>query len=219
MQDNNIYVNTYFRVNSGYVWGEGHPEELNTAFRKEIEEIFSTLGFEITNPTQSYYCQTGTRENESLYFHPQALSGFIKQESIPLIEEALKSAKSFKHYHTDTYEKALNYTREEFRSKLEGCRQDIEMAILTAFQTKRKNLFKHENTINNISSGVKCLDDRIQNSERTFIAEVFEDLLQQGKLEKAQLYKGGTGYRSTVKPPKSTPETKEHSKPNSMTLF
>ena len=45
--DKPIYIDTYFRIESGYEWGRGMSKEKTEAFFSEIKKLFSQNGFAI----------------------------------------------------------------------------------------------------------------------------------------------------------------------------
>lgn len=201
MLDNNLYVNTHFRVEAGYHGGDGMTKEQTTAFFAECKDILSRLGFSVKDENGSGACPEGFRGAENLYCHPQDLSGYIIKEKIPEIEAELASAKTFKHCHTDTYEEVLNYTEDEFRAALEDCRPKLEQNILTACVTKRKNLFKVFSfySLHSLSSDLSVFKgSRLENIERNYIMSLLNQLADERQLQKCKT-KSGIGYRTMVK--------------------
>lgn len=97
--------NVFFRIEVGYVWGKGYSKEQNIAFEKEVQAIFSALGWgrwKKVLQCSSWTCYFGNTD-ENLYCHPMSISGEIDIERIPAIEEALKNAKGIQFRGTDTY--------------------------------------------------------------------------------------------------------------------
>lgn len=199
MKDKNVYINTYFRVNSGYIWGIGLSTEAIEEFNAEVIELLESIGFIIIEPKSSNSCYRGIRGAESLYCHPQSLSGYVKRESIRQIEDVLNRAKSFQLTFIDTYDEAMNFTKEEFQQELENKRLEIEQMILETFITKRKNLFKSKAGLDYIKSGIKYFSScKLEEMERAFIEQVFQSLVKQGKIQGAQT-KMGECYRTVKK--------------------
>ena len=96
----------YFRIEVGYVWGKGYTDEQHIAFEKEVQEIFSALGWgrwKKVLRSSSWTCFFGITD-ENLYCHPMSISGDIDIERIPSIEEALKNAKVIQFRYTDIYD-------------------------------------------------------------------------------------------------------------------
>lgn len=212
MLDDHVYVLVYFRIEAGYHGGEGMSREQTEAFFIECEKILESLGFSVEPPKFSGDCPTGTRGAESLYCHPQELSGYIIREKVAEIESVLSSAKTFRHYHTDLYGEALNYTENEFRAALAECRPKLERDILAACVTKRKNLFKVFGffSMGGLSSGLKFFcHSGLEGIEQTYILHMLDRLTGEGKLEKGTT-KSGVGYRTIM--PVGTNEYKKHGK-------
>lgn len=197
MIDNNVYVNVYFRVESGYDCGNMNKEK-KQAFFKECKNILAELGFTIKDEAHSGHCPEGIRGVENLYCHPQSLSGYIVKEQISIIEDTLKCAKTFKCYATDCYDEALNYTEDEFKQALNECRPKLEQNILEACVTKRKNLFKVFGfySMGGLSSGLKYFrHSKLEGIETSYILDLFEKMVTQGKLARAKT-KSGIGYQT-----------------------
>lgn len=172
MIDNNIYVNVYFRIEAGYRGGTGMNKEQTLAFFEECKALLNKSGFIVTNATLSGDCPEAFRGSEYLYCHPQSLSGYIIKGNIPEIEKAIGNANTFKHYKTDMYDEALNYTEDEFRDALKLCRPKLEHDILCACITKRKNLFRVFDcfSMNGLSSELKVFrHSRLKGIEINYI--------------------------------------------------
>jgi len=203
MQDENIYVKTYFRVDTpSYDFPNGYDEANSKSnFNEEVKELFSKIGFEIDEPKFSGSCQRGYRNVESLYFHPQHFSGYVNKTSISEIENVIRQAESFKLRFTDTYEEVLNYTKEEFLQELNNRRNIMIKSILERFKTKRRNLYISEEEKYNIKSGISYFKSSVvggsplERAEREFKEDLFNNLLAEGKLIQAET-KLGISYRA-----------------------
>ena len=103
---NKIYVKTYFRIESGYIWGKGHTDEQNAKFEKEIKKFLLYNNFKVEKPKYDNRSITGNRGKENLYCHPQGLSGWIKKDKIQELHDslALDKWKTFTLTGLDTYE-------------------------------------------------------------------------------------------------------------------
>ncbi len=206
MVDNRLYVKTYFRIDAGYVWGEGMEDDQYKAFHEELEKLLTPLGFEFDKPEDRRICvsPTCTRGVESLYCHPMNLSGYVLKDSIPEIEGALKDTTLFKVRNVDTYEEAYNYTPDELEQELANRRDDVEKSLLDAFKTKRSNLVKNPSAAMSVKAGIKRFHDTaLEAIERRFVYQVFLDLVQQGKILGAKTAHGWTGYRTVPEPKKA----------------
>ncbi|MEW6587398.1 MAG: hypothetical protein AB1442_17540, partial [Nitrospirota bacterium] len=118
-RDENLYVKIYFRVESGYVWGQGMPEDKCWAFYFEVIRILDDIGFKSWKKSGYGCCFEGFRGScENLYCHPQDLVGWVRKDKVEEIAEALRKGVTFNLYHIDTYEEAYNYTVEELKAAL-----------------------------------------------------------------------------------------------------
>jgi hypothetical protein len=203
MKDNNIYVNTYFRIRCNKDnFDNGMTEEDVKNYFTEVTQILTKLGykFEDINKLMSGHCPTGYKDFGDLYCHPNMISGYVNKDCINDIEAALKEAKTFKYEYTDLYKEIRNYTNEEFLNELNNCKEKIENNILQIFKTKRRNLFVHESAIYNIKSGLNYDDNwklGLKQLETNYIMDVFSRLIDNGKLQFSKI-KSGNGYRSVA---------------------
>lgn len=181
----NVYVKTYFRIEVGYKWGEGHSEDQSDTFNNELERIFAELGFDIQVPKSRWTSYTVTRGKERLYCHPMNLSGEVFESSIAEIEEALKGSDVIKYRFTDTYDKIYEYTREDVLELLENNYRDktIEM-ILNTCRTTRKNKYKAFN-YDSFNEPIKTIDKEVgENTYIDFFKGIVNELVDQGLLLK-----------------------------------
>lgn len=204
-RDETPYRRLYFRLNSGYVWGQGMSREKTENFYSEILTLFVDAGWTISQPYHFGEGAEVTNGNSRLYIHPQEASGYITDDLIPGVEDLLDRGSSFLHYNTDFYGTAYNWTAQEYWEYLNSKRSEIYDALLEAFKTPRRNLFKFaENVMPNIISRfhVQRLDG--QNGHCTgditeqVIREMFAVLVNIGKIEKGET-KRGTAYRTAPK--------------------
>lgn len=144
---------------------------------------------------------------EHLHIHPQNISGVVAKNKIVAITEAINRCKYAFCRSVDVYEDVSAMTNDQFAEYLREYKySDIVADILSAFTTKRKNLYYGEYS----TSG---LLDRIANkyhvcrrqcesgtdyTAKAVCAEVLEQLVKQGKIVTAAV-KDGTGYRTAKK--------------------
>lgn len=199
--DENIYVRTYFRVESGYVWGQGMPEEKCWAFYFEVVRVLDALGFKRWKKSGSGSCFEGFRGScESLYCHPQDLVGWVRKDRVEEISETLRKGTTFKLYCVDTYEEAHNYTVEELKAALPERKEALEGQLLERFRTPRRNIFKFPDL--DIRTGLAYFAHRgeLRRVESLFIQSTFEELIACGKIAKAEK-DGRPVYRTAVPMP------------------
>ena len=200
MLDNNVYVKCYFRIESGYKWGEGMNEDLNKNFNKELKAIFKPLGFTIKEPKYNHCSIEVWRGAENLYCHPMDLVGYIKEYNILEIEKAIKQAKTFSFRCVDTYDKVFNYSDGELIFELAKIKDKIEQDILEMFKTKRSNLYKSISPLWDYKTNIKFFRDdlNLKNMERDYINSIFEDLKIGGQIKESE-NKGMKIYRAITK--------------------
>jgi len=176
-----MYLKTYFRIETGYVWSEGHPDELSKKFKEEISQIFSKLGFKIVKPSMSCACYEVVRGKERLYCHPMNLSGEIKESSIPEIENALKNADFIKYRTVDTYD--YHYDLDE-ASTLQLLKDKYSLKtrelILEKCKTTRKTKFV---SLHLDSTPLKTVDKKVGvKAYQIFCNSIINELLDEGML-------------------------------------
>lgn len=208
-RDENIYVRSYFRVESGYVWGEGMPQEKVWTFYFEVVRILDAIGFKSWKKSGSGSCFEGFRGGcENLYCHPQDLVGWVRKDRLEEIAEALRKGSTFKLYHVDTYEEAYNYTVEELNAVLLERKEALEGQLLERFWTPRRNLFKSPDL--DIKTGLAYFAHRgeLRRAECLLIQSTFDELVACGKIAKADK-DGRAIYRTAVLVPgKANKKTK-----------
>lgn len=140
--DKPIYIDTYFRVESGYDGGR-MPEEKVGRFFDEVKRLFTETGFSVKESKYKDGCPEVYLGKTCLYCHPQSLSGPVLKEHMELIEKILTQGTTFQYLRTDTYGEILDLTEEE---ELAYYHETHDMTIggvfLDAFRTKRRNLYK-----------------------------------------------------------------------------
>lgn len=201
-RDDTPYKHVYFRLESGYVWGEGMDQAKTENFYSDILALFEADGWTIAEPYSSGSGATVTNGNSSLYIHPQEASGYVTEDLIPAVSAALEHSCTFEHYATDIYDTAYNWTARQYREYLNSKRGDINAALLEAFKTPRRNLYKFDyNALPVVISKfhVQRLDG--QNGHCTgditeqVIREMFTALVNTGKIDKGET-KHGPAYRT-----------------------
>lgn len=204
-RDDTPYKHVYLRLNSGYVWGKGMDQDKTENFYSDILGLFAGEGWTIKEPYRNGSGATVANGNSSLYIHPQEVSGYVTEELIPAVSAALEHGCTFQHYATDIYDTAYNWTAQQYREYLNSKRGDINAALLEAFKTPRRNLYKFDyNALPVVISKfhVQRLDG--QNGHCTgditeqVIREMFTALVNTGKIDRGET-KNGTAYRTAPK--------------------
>ena len=209
MQDSQVYVRTYFRIDTPSYFNKGDlgfkGDEGRTSFIDEAVRVLESVGFERIKRQyeRAGDCPSMQRGVESVYCHPQEISGYVAEEGITAIEEALQGATTFKWHRTDRYETMYNYTEQEFREALEAKRAELVSAILERFKTKRRNLYVYGcQVLYNISLGLPYIKhdanfthSPLEGIENEFKGSVFDELVKAGDIITASK-NGAPLYRS-----------------------
>ena len=76
-----MFKETYFYIESGYIWGKGHSENESNIFNAEIKRIFENVltGWTLKEKTINSACNEYLYKDglSSLYCHPMTISGII----------------------------------------------------------------------------------------------------------------------------------------------
>lgn len=187
--DTPIYIDTYFRVESGYDGGR-MPEEKAGRFFDEVKRLFTETGFSIKENKYKDGCPEVYLGKTCLYCHPQSLSGPVLKEHMELIEKILAQGTTFRYLRTDTYGEILDLTEEE---ELAYYHKTHDMTIggvfLDAFRTKRRNLYKSREQVLEIlveKLRVKTLRGKSVYSNTSpayrYIREMYGKMVSEGRL-------------------------------------
>ena len=195
--DKPIYIDTYFRIESGYDGGR-MSEEKAGAFFAEVKRLFKEQGFGVKEGKYKNDCPEVYLGKTCLYCHPQELSGPVRKEYIGRIEKILAQGTTFQYLRTDTYDEILDLTEEE---ELAYYHEVHDMTIggvfCEAFRTKRRNLYKNREQVLEIlveKIRVKTLREKYGSTSSSpvgrYIREIYGKMVANGELVE--------GYRQTV---------------------
>ena len=130
MKTTHPIYDVYFRIEAGYHDGRMSPVQ-HARFYTEIRALFSRAGFTILE--NSMGCPSFQLGTTCLYCHPTELSGTIEEPHIALVENLLKTGRSFQYLTTDRITQLYDFTVEE---ELAYYRQQIsEQLFLEAFRS------------------------------------------------------------------------------------
>lgn len=139
------YINTHIRVDTPTYRRNGQPgwdePGERTAFYKELAAIFEGIGF--TPQSEKEYllkvmAVTVERGKESLYLHPDDLSGWLAEGSLEGILDALKQSKTCKVLFVDTYETKVDCTVDEFEAMLTAQASVLRERLIEKLKTPNK---------------------------------------------------------------------------------
>lgn len=204
------YFHTFYRVNTGYT-ANGISKERAEAFYSEIKKRFTANGWEYHEPKMSGACPTITKGKTRLYCHPTALSGPVEESILKSHEvENILTDKSFETFALcpyrfvgrDVYDELMDWNDTEYQQYLVRKQPEIEKALLNAFTTKRKDLFRSEGACFNVakSFNVKRLTNYLtytsSDPEQTFTKKLLDQLVETGKIMKVKIPNKGYCYRT-----------------------
>lgn len=207
IEDKTRYLKTYFHINAGYVWGVGMDVSAFQKFEEEVQVIMESIGFEMQPRTSRSASLYATRGLEKLYCHPRNLSGYVKEESISEIKEALELAETFRLDHVKTWATAFNITSNEYINLLKENEQSLRNQVLDLFETRNRNLFKYKD-LSKVKVVVESINKDHEHLHTNFVEALFILLLKEGWIVTSK-NENGTIYRTLNKS-----ETKEKLKKN-----
>jgi len=216
------YSDIYFRIDKNGYTGQGWSDEriedgkwvseLRQTFSVEVERLFAANGWSLEKSGRDYVCTTVTKEKSCLYLHPQDFAGVCENAEIEAVTAFLTGAGSFILRAVDVYEEIYDMSDEKLTEKLDRERNDIYAEIMTAYTTKRRNLYVagtgpvesigRRHSVGRLALGNRSdfhgLDRRSDGVCQTYAANIFQELLNSGKIVTANT-KSGQGYRTAKK--------------------
>ena len=198
-----MYQKTYFDIDSDYRWGIGYSsDEARAAFQEESSELFEKLGWSIKpgEPGRGI-CDTALKGKQELYLHPMQFSGVIRNDEISEIEGALHTAKTFRLRETRCFDRYEDMSDEAYAAYLDEHRGEMVQAILSAYTTKRRNLFVAGDISERIGKPFQVL--RLASKEERGdlaydrVKALTEELIRDGRLITAQT-RHGRGIRAAA---------------------
>jgi len=198
-----MYRKSCFYIDSGYRYGSGFPSETaKSMFHNEAAEIFAGIGWRIQKGDRSLgCCDTAVKGKQELYLHPMELSGVILSEEIPVIENAISGAKSFRLRETRFFDCYEDMSDEAYATYLDEHRSEMVQAILSAYKTKRRNLFIPGDISEQVGKPFRILRVGVGNTADDMayerVRQLTEELIAEGLLVTAQTTRG-RGIRTAV---------------------
>ncbi len=205
IEQQTLYHDTYFYIESGYVWGQGHMAAQSEVFKDEVRHIFEADGWTVQAGDKGS-AMTAEKDKQSLYLHPMHFSGPVLDSQVEHIRRLLNKAKTFQLRYVSQFQPMYDWTLEEYKAYLQKQQEEISNALLTAFQTKRKNLYisNHADVIYNVSRRfqLNIINEQRNELAWSYTSEVFNWLVESGQIIAAKTRRGD-GYR-TAKPEERT---------------
>lgn len=200
------YRMTYFRIHAdGYMPGWSN-QTASDQFDEECRTLFQTAGWEV-HPGRDGICDTVTKGDQELYLHPQSFSGVILEDDVQSIRELLAKAKTFRCYNVDFYDEYLDISDDEYWTLLESKKEEITVAILESYKTKRSNLYIVAPVAMQIAERFSvrrvCDKEDHNNLANRFVGDIVTQLLEQGLLVAAATRQGEGIRAATTKEKKA----------------
>jgi len=216
------YSNVHFRIEKNGYTGQGWSDdriengkwvsELRQAFSDEVECLFTANGWSLESGRRNGASATASKGRNFLYLHPMDFSGVCENAEIEAVQGFLAVGATFLLRGTDIYEEIFDMSDEELTEKLNRERRDIYAEIMTAYTTKRRNLYiagtdpiesiGRRHSLKRLALGNRSdshgLDRRSDGICQTYVAGIFQELIDSGKIVTANT-KAGLGYRTAKK--------------------
>ena len=206
-----MYRNVHFNIISAYDYETGFPDMASAdAFHQEIIDMFTAAGWQVRKAKSSSANDRAFLGKSELCLHPMDVCGIISEELIPEVESLIKQATTFRHNITRLGDAYVEMDDAAYRQYLDSRREEIQTAVLTHFQTRRRNLFKTGDQseaiarpfmVNRMESKdipAPCYDLSVE-----YVRTMIEEMVTDGRLT-ASPTRYGRGLRTTgvTKPPK-----------------
>ena len=198
-----MYRKTYFDIDSGYRWGTGFPNDgVRQAFKEVSRAIFERLGWEIRHADEgSGRCDIAVQGKQELHLHPMQFSGVILTDNVPSIEASIRAANGIRLLATRSLERYEDMSDEAYAAFLDEHREEMIGAILSAYTTKRRNLFITSDISERIGEHFRIhrLESKDTSSDMAYerVKQLVEELVADGRLVTAET-RHGRGIRADV---------------------
>ena len=201
------YAKVYFRIDCptfDCVSASFASDSAREDFYAEMRDVLRVFG--ITEGT-SFIKRGEDYTMEHLHIHPQNISGVVAKNKIVKIAETINGCKWAFCRCVDVYDDVSAMTNEQFVEYLDAHKySDIVADILSAFTTKRRNLYYGEYSTSGLLDKIankyhicrRQCESGMDYTGKAFCADVLEVLVKQGKIVTAPV-KDGTGYRTAKK--------------------
>lgn len=178
-----VIVKEYVNYLSNNTEDAGKLSETATnAFYSEVVELLKAEGWELERPYGNGYCPRMVKGSQSLYCHPQSISGNVNTEDIEALGKKIQAMQSCEWEGVDVYENVIvtssvDDTMQLYHQTYDETIQDV---LCENFSTKRKNLFYSlEGMISRIAQHLHIKIDKSENDMMWYSREE----MPYGKLE------------------------------------
>lgn len=139
----NEYANVYFRIDTpAYdVMNGNWKVDERESVGKEIDRLFTGLGWKCEVPGINGVCATYTKGKSHLYMHPQDYSGEVLKSEIKSVAEAIDRAKTFSLRWVELLDTVYDITDDEYEEYLKGRDKEIRKSLFEVCATTRRNKY------------------------------------------------------------------------------
>jgi hypothetical protein len=187
-----MFKETYFYIESGYIWGKGYSKNESNIFNAEIKRIFENVltGWTlkekaINNACDEYLYKDGL---SSLYCHPMTISGIIDIELKNQVETALKNSKVIEFRYSKEFNQYENISMEEVENRIRNRKNEIVKDLFNIFQTNRRNQYYFIGNCDRLNSKyhINSINQKWDNHESKIIREVLKYAVEIGVIVTAK---------------------------------
>lgn len=187
-----MFKETYFYIESGYIWGKGHSENESNIFNAEIKRIFENVltGWTLKEKTINSACNEYLYKDglSSLYCHPMTISGIIDTELKNQVETALKNSKVIEFRYSKEFNQYENISMEEVENRIWNRKNEIVKDLFNIFQTNRRNQYYFIGNCDRLNSKyhINSINQKWDNHESKIIREVLKYAVEIGVIVTAK---------------------------------
>lgn len=187
-----MFKETYFYIESGYIWGKGYSENESNIFNAEIKRIFENVltGWTLKEKTINNACNEYLYKDSlsSLYCHPMTISGIIDTELKNQVETALKNSKVIEFRYSKEFNQYENISMEEVENRIRNRKNEIVKDLFNIFQTNRRNQYYFIGNCDRLNSKyhINSINQKWDNHESKIIREVLKYAVEIGVIVTAK---------------------------------
>ena len=187
-----MFKETYFYIESGYIWGKGYSKNESNIFNAEIKRIFENVltGWTLKEKTINNACDEYLYKDglSSLYCHPMTISGIIDIELKNQVETALKNSKVIEFRYSKEFKQYENISMEEVENRIRNRKNEIVKDLFNIFQTNRRNQYYFIGNCDRLNSKyhINSINQKWDNHESKIIREVLKYAVEIGVIVTAK---------------------------------
>ena len=95
------FIRVHIPVVAGYGDGGWKDIRKRRPFEDEVKHVFFQHGWRIEEEQNPAFAQTARKDGQYLYLHPSAFEGFVSEEELPDVLNAVRSCRTLKPQTTD----------------------------------------------------------------------------------------------------------------------